>query len=53
MATTRYKIAEQVLRIVNGGDPTEDSSIDIREVMVLVDQERDAIIKSQINDCDI
>ena len=50
MATTRYKIAEQVLRIVNGGDPTEDSSIDIREVMVLVDQERDAIIKSQIND---
>ena len=50
MATTKYKIAEQVLRIVNGGDPTEDSSIDIREVMLLVDQERDALIKSEITD---
>jgi len=50
MATTKYKIAEQVLRIVNGGDPTEDSSIDIREVMLLVDQERDALIKSEIMD---
>jgi len=50
MATTRYKIAEQVLRIVNGGSPTEDSSIDIREVMLLVDQERDALIKSEIMD---
>ena len=50
MATTRYKIAEQVLRIVNGGDPTEDSSIDIREVMLLVDQERDSLIKSEITD---
>jgi hypothetical protein len=50
MATTRYKIAEQVLRIVNGGDPTEDSSIDIREVMILVDQERDSLIKSEIMD---
>ena len=50
MATTRYKIAEQVLRIVNGGDPTEDSSIDIREVMLLVDQERDSIIKTEIMD---
>ena len=50
MATTRYKIAEQVLRIVNGGDPTEDSSIDIREVMLLVDQERDSLIKSEIMD---
>ena len=50
MATTRYKIAEQVLRIVGGGDPTENSSIDIREVMLLVDQERDALIKSEIMD---
>ena len=50
MATTRYKIAEQVLRIVNGGDPTEDSSIDIREIMILVDQERDSLIKSEIMD---
>jgi hypothetical protein len=48
--TTRYKIAEQVLRIVNGGDPTEDSSIDIREVLPLVDQERDSLIKSELMD---
>ena len=44
--TTRYKIAEQVVRIVSGGDISEDSSIDIREVMALVDQERNALIKS-------
>ena len=50
MATTRYKIAEQVLRNVNGAHPTEDSSIDIREVMILVDQERDSLIKSELMD---
>lgn len=48
--TTRYKIAEQVLRIVNGGDTSEDSSINIREVMLLVDQERNNIIKTEIMD---
>ena len=48
--TTRYKIAEQVVRIVSGGDISEDSSIDIREVMALVDQERNALIKSEIMD---
>tara|TARA_R110002096_G_scaffold369787_3_gene563256 strand:- start:56 stop:1666 length:1611 start_codon:yes stop_codon:yes gene_type:complete len=48
--TTRYKIAEQVLRIVNGGNTSEDSSIDIREVMLLVDQERNTLIKTEIMD---
>ena len=48
MATTRKKIAEQVLRIVNGGNISDDSHVDIREVMALVDQERDAIIKREI-----
>ena len=43
--TTRYKIAEQVLRIVGGGNPSDDSGIDIRDILALVDQERDAIIK--------
>ena len=46
--TTRYKIAEQVLRLVSGGNPSDDSGIDIRDVLALVDQERDAIIKREI-----
>lgn len=48
--TTRYKIAEQVLRIVSGGNASDDSSIDIRDILALVDQERDAIIKREITD---
>ena len=47
---TRQSIAEQVLRIVNGGDLNEDSKIELRDVMPLVDQERDALIKAQIMD---
>tara|TARA_R100000655_G_scaffold109877_2_gene166080 strand:- start:273 stop:1706 length:1434 start_codon:yes stop_codon:yes gene_type:complete len=48
MAKTRKKIAEQILRMVSGGNVSDDSSIDIREVMALVDQERDALIKAEI-----
>ena len=48
--TTRYKIAEQVARIVSGGDLSEDNSIDIREIMLLVDQERNTLIKTEIMD---
>lgn len=47
---TRKSIAEQILRIVNGGDVSEDSRIEIRDVMELIDQERDALIAAQIND---
>jgi len=47
---TRQSIAEQVLRIINGGDLNEDSRIELRDVMPLVDQERDALIKAQIMD---
>lgn len=50
MATTRKKIAEQVLRVINGGNVSDDSRVDIREVMVLVDQERDLLIKKEILD---
>ena len=50
MATTRKRIAEQILRIVNGGDISDDSPISLREVMVLVDQERDSLIKRDIMD---
>ena len=45
---TKKKIAEQILRIVQGGNVSDDSSIDIREVMALIDQERDSIIKREI-----
>jgi len=48
--TTRYRIAEQVMRIVSGGDVSNDNSMDIREVMLLVDQERDSLIKAEIMD---
>lgn len=46
--TTRYRIAEQVIRIVSGGNVSDDNPIDIREVMLLVDQERDTLIKTEI-----
>jgi hypothetical protein len=48
--TTRYRIAEQVIRIVSGGNVSDDNPIDIREVMLLVDQERDSLIKTEIMD---
>ena len=47
---TRRSIAEQVLRIINGGELNEDSRIELRDVMPLVDQERDTLIKAQIMD---
>jgi len=50
MATTRKKLAEQVLRIIEGGNVSDDARIDIREVMVLVDQERDSFIRQLIED---
>ena len=45
---TRRSIAEQVLRIVNGGNISDDSRIEIEDVMQLVDQERDTLIKGEI-----
>ena len=47
---TRKGIAEQILRIVNGGDISDDSRIEVRDVMPLIDQERDTLIKSEIMD---
>jgi hypothetical protein len=34
---TRQSIAEQVLRIINGGEVNEDSRIELRDIMPLVD----------------
>lgn len=39
---TRKQLAEQVIRIVRGFKPTHDRAIDIREVMLAIDQARDA-----------
>jgi len=45
---TRKQIAERILRILQGGEVTADSDIDIREIMLHVDSERDNIIQSKL-----
>ena len=42
---TKKQIAEQVQRIVNGGANSDDSKVTIQEVMALVEQERDAMVR--------
>jgi hypothetical protein len=41
---TRKSLAEQVIRLVSGFKPTQDRNIDLREVMIAVDQARDAAV---------
>lgn len=41
---TRRQLAEQVIRLVKGFKPTHDRNIDIREVMLAIDQARDAAV---------
>lgn len=48
MATTKRNIADQVLRIINGGDISDDNKITYKEVEHLIDHERDNIIKKVI-----
>ena len=45
---TKGQIAEQVLRIVNGGALTDDSKVTMQEVGVLMEHERDALIRKTI-----
>tara|TARA_R100001594_G_scaffold144712_1_gene194128 strand:- start:3312 stop:5000 length:1689 start_codon:yes stop_codon:yes gene_type:complete len=47
MATKR-QIAEQVLRIVNGGGIDDDAKVTLQEVGVLMEHERDALAKKAI-----
>ena len=47
MATKRT-IAEQALRIIEGGHPSEDRTLDIREIMVHLDQLRDKHIRESV-----
>ena len=42
---TKKQLAEQAMRIILGGTPTVDREIDIREVMLFLDQARDLTIK--------
>ena len=45
---TKGQIVEQVLRIVNGGDISDDNKISMQEVGALLDQERDALVKKTV-----
>ena len=45
---TKKSIAEQVQRIVNGGSSSDDSKVTLQEVIALVEQERDAMVKKHI-----
>ena len=46
---TKKQIAEQAMRIIAGGHRKPDNPIDIREVMLFVDQVRDEMIKNSVN----
>lgn len=45
---SRKSIAERILRILQGGEVTIDTDIDIREIMLHVDSERDSIIQEKL-----
>ena len=48
MATTKRQLAEQALRIIQGGSIRDDAEIDIRELMLNIEQERDRLIKADL-----
>lgn len=48
MATTKIQIAEQILRLINSGDVTSDNDIDIREIILAVEQERDRLVRLRL-----
>ena len=48
MAITKRKLAEQALRIIQGGAIRDDAEIDIREVMMNIEQERDKLVRQEI-----
>jgi|TARA_R110000737_G_scaffold348297_1_gene381816 hypothetical protein len=45
---SRKQIAERILRILQGGDITTDTDIDIREIMLHVDSERDNMVQEKL-----
>ena len=48
MAITKKILAEQAFRIIQGGSVRDDADIDIRELMLAVEQERDRLIKVEL-----
>ena len=48
MATTKIKISEQILRLINSGNINNDSDIDIREIILAVEQERDRLVRLRL-----
>ena len=48
MATTKKQLAEQVIRILNSGDVTNDNSIDPRELLLAIEQERDSLVRLRL-----
>tara|TARA_R110001583_G_scaffold83165_3_gene219864 strand:- start:714 stop:1373 length:660 start_codon:yes stop_codon:yes gene_type:complete len=48
MVITKRKLAEQALRIIQGGAIRDDAEIDIREVMMNIEQERDKLVRQEL-----
>tara|TARA_R100000008_G_scaffold26150_1_gene14216 strand:- start:340 stop:966 length:627 start_codon:yes stop_codon:yes gene_type:complete len=48
MATTKAQLAEQIVRILNSGDITTDNSIDSREIILAIEQERDRLVRVRL-----
>ena len=48
MATTKEQLAEQILRLLNSGDVTHDNSVDGRELLLAIEQERDRLIRQRL-----
>ena len=48
MATTKTQLAEQIIRILNSGDTTHDNSIDPRELLLAIEQERDRLVRLRL-----
>ena len=48
MATTKKQLAEQIIRILNSGDVTNDNSIDPRELLLAIEQERDRLVRLRL-----
>lgn len=46
--TTKFQLAEQILRVLNGGDVSRDSSITYQEVALAVSQARDKFVREDI-----
>mgnify|MGYP003648217403 FL=1 len=48
MATTKKQLAEQIIRILNSGDVSNDNSIDPRELLLAIEQERDRLVRFRL-----